>query len=143
MMLERAFLIICAVAWLPYGVLCFLDPTLLAESAGVEATTATGTTVLRAMYGGLQGAVGVLAMIAVFRPTIVQSFLVALLTLSAGLLSARVIGFLVDGGYTGYTGMAIGFETVLLSCCIYFLLRRRAIHESKPTSQTMDGNISR
>jgi hypothetical protein len=124
-MLERGFLVLCAIVWLPYGAVCFFDPSLLADSAGVMASSATGATEIRAMYGGLQGAVGALAAIALFRPTLVQSFLVTLLTLSAGLLSARLAGYFLDGGYTGYTGMAIGFETVLLSSSIYFLYIRR------------------
>jgi hypothetical protein len=124
-MLERGFLVLCAIVWLPYGAVCFFDPSLLADSAGVMASSATGATEIRAMYGGLQGAVGALAAIALFRPTLVQSFLVTLLTLSAGLLSARLAGYFLDGGYTGYTGIAIGFETVLLSSSLYFLYIRR------------------
>jgi len=124
-MLERAFLVLCAIVWLPYGAMCFFDPSLLADSAGVMANSPTGTTEIRAMYGGVQASVGTLAAIALFRETLVQSFLVALLTLSAGLLSARVAGSFWDGGYTGYTGMALGFEAVLLGSCLYFLYIRQ------------------
>jgi hypothetical protein len=127
MMLEKGFLVICAMVWLPYGAMCFIDPSLLADSAGIAARSATGTTEIRAMYGGLQAAVGALAATAFFRPTLIQPFLVTLLTLSAGLLSARVAGYFLDGGYTGYTGMAAGLETVLLSSCIFFLYRRRIV----------------
>jgi hypothetical protein len=124
-MLDRGFLVLCAVVWLPYGAVCFFDSSVLVDSAGVMANSATGASEIRAMYGGLQGAVGALAAIALFRPTLVQSFLVTLLTLSVGLLSARVAGYFLDGGYTGYTGIAIGFETVLLSSSLYFLYIRR------------------
>lgn len=124
-MLEKGFLIICAAVWLPYGIMCFINPSLLADTAGVAAVSATGTTEIRAMYGGLQAAVGALAATAFIRPTLVHSFLVTLTTVSAGLLSARVAGYFLDAGYTGYTGMAMGLEAVLLSSSLYLLYRQR------------------
>jgi hypothetical protein len=42
MLAARIFLLLCAALWLPYGLLCLLNPGLLAASAGVEATSATG-----------------------------------------------------------------------------------------------------
>ena len=59
---------------------------MLSDAASVSAVSATGTTELRAMYGGLQGAIGVLAITAFFTPTLVNPFLVALITISVGLL---------------------------------------------------------
>ncbi len=126
-MLERIFLIACVVLWLPYGVMCFLDPALLAESAGISAITAAGTTELRAMYGGLQASIGVFALLAVFRADLVRPFLVALAIMSAGLLLTRTIGLFMDGNFTGYTGMALSFETVMLGASAMLLNRRRHI----------------
>jgi hypothetical protein len=57
-MAARIFLGLSALIWLPYGLLCFFQPAGLAESAGVTFTNATGATELRAMYGGLQAAIG-------------------------------------------------------------------------------------
>ena len=85
-MLENIFLIATAILFLPYGVMCFLKPGTLSKAAGVSAISVTGTTELRAMYGGLQGAIGVLAITAFFNPTLVNPFLVAIITISAGLL---------------------------------------------------------
>ena len=118
-MLENVFLIATAIIFLPYGIMCFVKPGMLSEAAGVSAVSSTGTTELRAMYGGLQGAIGVLAIAAFFIPSLVDPFLVALITVSAGLLFARIAGLIIDGGFTGYTGMALGFETVLLLGAFY------------------------
>ena len=74
------------------------------------------------MYGGLQGAIGILAIVAAFHPPLVDPFLVTLTTVTAGLLCARTAGLVMDRGYTGYTGMALGFESVLLAGALYFLL---------------------
>ena len=115
-MLEKGFLILTAIVWVPYGVMCFLDPAALAESTGVVASTPTASTEIRAMYGGLQTAIGVLALLAIFKSGLARSALVCLATLSAGLLTARLLGLAIDGGYTAYTGMAIGFEIFFFSC---------------------------
>ena len=111
-MLVRGILLFSIVAWLPYGLYCFFQPGALAESAGVVATTPTGTTELRAMYGGVQAAVGALALAALLRPRLASGVLLTLLFLSGGLASTRLVGAWLDGGWSGYTGMGPGFEIV-------------------------------
>jgi len=109
-MFARVFLVLSAILWLPYGLYCLLQPHSLAEAAGVVATTPTGTTELRAMYGGLQAAIGVLALVGAIRGSVTRTALVAVGTLTLGLGSARLLGLLMDGGFTSYTGMGLGFE---------------------------------
>ncbi|MEO1936212.1 MAG: DUF4345 family protein [Myxococcales bacterium] len=121
-MFERGFLILMTLVWLPYGAMCFIDPGLLAESSGVVATTPTATTEIRAMYGGLQAAIGALALLAAIKSHLAKSALIALAMLSGGLLTARLIGLAMDGGYTGYTGMAIGLEVFI--CTVSSVLLR-------------------
>jgi hypothetical protein len=121
-MLENVFLVGTAIIFLTYGALCFVKPGTLSGAAGITAVSATGTTELRAMYGGLQGAVGILAIVAVFKPDLVDACLVTLTTVTAGLLCARTVGLVMDRDYTGYTGMALVFESVLLAGALYFLL---------------------
>ena len=123
-MLARIFLALSALVWLPYGLYCLHAPGSLADAAGVMAKTPTGTTELRAMYGGLQAAIGALALVGCLRGGVTRTALVALGTLTAGLSSARLFGLVVDGGYTGYTGAGLGFEwtSTLVAC---WLLRRR------------------
>lgn len=120
-MVLKIYLVACAFVFVPYGLMCFLNPALLIDSAGIQAISPTGTTELRAMYGGLQTAVGILAISALLRPSLTNAFLVTLLTVMSGLLLARVTGTTFDGGFTGYTGMALAFETILLSSSLYFL----------------------
>lgn len=121
----NTFLVFCAVVFLPYGLVCFSNPGMLAEVAGIGAESASGATELRAMYGGMQTSIGVMALVAFFRPTLVESFLVMLATVSVGLLTARLAGLLMDGGFNGYTGMALGFESVLASFSLFLLLSKR------------------
>jgi hypothetical protein len=125
-MFERGILILSAVIWLPYGVYCFFQPGALAEAAGVVASSPTGTTELRAMYGGLQMAIGALALTAVFKSRLVSGALLALVFLTGGLASTRLAGALIDGGFSGYTGGALGFEIV---SCVLLLM---ALGRSQP-----------
>ncbi len=106
----RLFLAASALIWLPYGVLCFVSPALLAEAAGVASTSTTGTTELRAMYGGLQAALGVLSGAAFFQPSLQRPALIALSFLCAGLFMARLLGALFDTEFSSYTMLALFFE---------------------------------
>ena len=106
----RLFLAASALAWLPYGLLCFVDPARLAELAGVAPTSTTGTIELRAMYGGLQAALGVLAGAAFFRPSLQRAALFALSFLCAGLFLARRVGALLSLEFSSYTVLGLLFE---------------------------------
>ncbi len=110
MLAVRIFLGISAVLWLPYGVRCLLDPAVLAEAAGVVATSATGAIELRAMYGGLQIAVGLLALAGALRPALAPHTLVALGAVSAGLGITRLAAAAISGEFASYTLMALALE---------------------------------
>jgi hypothetical protein len=108
--LVPAFLALSAALWLPYGVFCFVRPDYLGGAAGVSASTATGVIELRAMYGGLQAAIGVLAGLACARPTLRQATLVTLLCVYAGLGLSRLAATLTAGEVSAYTGVALVLE---------------------------------
>jgi hypothetical protein len=110
---TRLFLAANVVLWLPYGLYCLAQPGFLAETGGVAATTPTGTTELRAMYGGLQAGIGLLSLAAVLRSDLVRTALTALAFLAGGLFSARLCGAFVDGGLSGYTIAALLLESTL------------------------------
>lgn len=107
---SRSFLGFSALLWFLYGLYCFFSPGALADGAGVAATTPTGTTELRAMYGGLQMALGVLATLGLVRSELTRTALIALGLVTTGLGSARLLGAFVDGGWSAYTVMGLTFE---------------------------------
>jgi hypothetical protein len=120
----RLFLGISALIWAPYGLWCFIDPGALEEAAGIGATSGTGTTELRAMYGGLQMALGVLAGSALLRPTLVRPALLALAFTCGGLFTARLLAALIGGEVSSYTAFGLVFE--ILSCTFATRLLARA-----------------
>lgn len=123
----RIFLAFSAALWLPYGLYCFVDPGYLAEAAGVAAGSATGTTELRAMYGGLQAAIGALALASLFRAPLRQPALLCIAFLCAGLFTARLAGALLDASFSSYTGMGLAFESGSTAIASWLLVRQPGV----------------
>ena len=119
-MAIRIFLGINAIIWLPYGIFCLLQPGFLVEAAGVTATSTTGTIELRAMYGGVQAAIGVLCSLAALRDELQRPALVGIAFVTGGLFLGRVAGVVVESEISSYTGMALGLEISLASLATWF-----------------------
>jgi Domain of unknown function (DUF4345) len=119
--MTRLFLGLSAVAWFPYGIYCLLDPTFLERTIGLVATTPTASTDVRAMYGGLQAGIGLLAGLALLHPTLVRPALITSAFLTAGLGSGRLLGVALDGGLSAYTIGGLVFEGVVASISIRLL----------------------
>ena len=119
----QIFLVLSALIWLPYGIYCFFVPESLAGSAGLGAMTATGTTELRAMYGGLQTAIGLLALLGILRPGMQAAVLLALGFLFVGLASGRMLGILVDPEPGIYNIGAFAFEALFGVLAVMLLSR--------------------
>ncbi|MCK5770848.1 DUF4345 family protein [Algiphilus sp.] len=121
--MTRIFLGLSALVWAPYGLWCFLYPGFLAEAAGVSAGTATGTVELRAMYGGLQFAIGAFAAAAVVRETLQPAALLMVGVLCAGLFIARLPAALIVGEFSGYTVMALVVELAVVVIAAWLIRR--------------------
>ena len=131
-MANRIFLIVWIVAWIPFGLYCFFVPGSLQEAAGVKAVTETGTTDLRAMYGGLQIAIGMLAVLALRDEAHVRSTLLTIVVLVGGIGIARVLGALLDGDTSTFTLGAAAFEFAAAAWAGW-LLSRGAAEASSPS----------
>jgi hypothetical protein len=120
-----AYLIFSVLVWIPYGLFCWFNPAFLGqpEVAGLVATIPTATTEVRAMYGGLQTALGLIALAGILREDFRDSALVVLGTITLGLFSARIYGLAVDGGLSNYTIGALIFEATSASLGIGLYLR--------------------
>ncbi len=119
--MDRLFLGVSALIWLPYGLYCFLTPGFLTEAAGVTAVSTTGTIELRAMYGGLQVAIGALAGAALVRASLVRPALLTIAFLGAGLFTARLAAALLGGEFSSYTAMALLLEILCVAIPAWLL----------------------
>ena len=136
MMIARIFLGLQAVLFIPYGIYCLVDPGMLAGSAGLTATTVTGTIELQAMYGGLQVAVGVMCVMGLLRQDCEFVALYALLFLFAGLAVVRVSLGLMRGDFSDYTVIAMIFESASLLFLLWYILLRKPTFHPPGTSST-------
>jgi hypothetical protein len=125
-MATAIFLWITGLGWLGYGLYCFFAPAALSEIAGLSATNTTALVELRAMYGGLQSAVGILSLIGALQVRRTQGVLLTLACLYLGLCSARGVGAVLAHDGSPYTLGALGFETLSAFICLWLLRRVRA-----------------
>ncbi len=119
-MALRFFLAYLALVWTPYGAYCFLNPAILESFAGVAAQNATAAVELRAMYGGLQIAVGLSALLALLRPAFVAHALYLQLFVVGGLALSRSLAAAIDGHISGYTIGALAFEWSTVVLVLWF-----------------------
>jgi len=120
---ARIFLGFSTLVWLPYGLYCFACPDYLQEAAGVAIASTTGRIELRAMYGGLQAAIGLLALGGMLRATLTRPALTTFAFLCAGLASTRTLGALADGEVSSYTAMALVLEWGSTVAALWLLRR--------------------
>ena len=121
---ARIFLGIETVLWLPFGLYCLFVPAFLASNAGVTFTSATGSIDMRATYGGLTSAIGLLALAGALRPGWTRQALFTLVVVCAGFGSARLLGVALDGELSAWTVQGLALE--LGSVAIGSWLIRRA-----------------
>lgn len=122
-MMVRVFLGLQALLFIPYGLYCLVNPEMLADAAGVAATSTTGRIELQTMYGGLQTAVGVLCTLAVFNADFRRPTMIALAFLFGGLAVTRVSLGLLNMDFSAYTGFAMIFESASLLIVLWLLGR--------------------
>ncbi len=109
-MATRIFLGVIGAMWLGYGLWCFVDPGYLREAAGVAFISTTGNVDLRATYGGLQMAIGILLLGGALRAAVAHQMLLVYGVLCAGIGSARLVGALLEAQWSTYTLFAVCFE---------------------------------
>jgi hypothetical protein len=117
-MWVRVFLFLVGIGWAGYGFYCLLSPEALSAIAGISATTAWGTTELRAMYGGLQVAVGLSALLGSFRVVSLDRALFVQVVALGGLGTARLIGAVATGDWSTYTVGGLIFEWLTLGLSV-------------------------
>lgn len=122
-MWATLFLYVTAIVWAGYGIYCFLQPQMLGEIAGVAASNVTGATELRAMYGGAQFGIGVMAFFGARELRLQRPTLLGLACIYGGLGISRAVAALLGHDATAYTLGAGTFEILSLLICVALLRR--------------------
>ena len=79
------------------------------------------------MYGGLQAAIGVMAVVALFRSELRRPYVLLVAFLCAGLGIARLIGVVIEAELSAYTALALAFEVVAVALAVWLLRRPGAV----------------
>ena len=123
-MATRVFLGFTGLLFAGYGLACLASPAIVANATGMQLATGTASVEVRAMYGGLQTALGLLALLAVVREPLRSPALLFLGVLFFGLASGRLIGIAVDPEPGSSNFIAAGYEAA--SAAIAFALLPRS-----------------
>lgn len=118
----QPFLAVSSLCWIGLGLWAFVTPESLLGAAGVAAGTRSGVVELRAMYGGLPTAVGVMAAAALVRPReFRRPALLVLAYLCGGLFVARLLGALLAREMTPFLASALLFEILSTVFAVHLL----------------------
>lgn len=126
----RLFLSYLALAWLGIGGWLLLEPAALDAYAGVAATSVDGTIELRAMYGGMELAIGLSALWALWRPRWACHVLFLNGVIAGGIGAGRLLGAVLAGSASVYTLSALSFELSAVALCWVFAKRLRSGDQS-------------
>ena len=129
-MYPKILLVLAGAVFLAYGVVCWVNPELPAEYAGLFIASHNGYAEIAAMYGGLQSSFGAILIVSAFlkgylRPGL-WLILICIGTLAAARASVALsgldssfqvanssLGIDVSSSFTSYTWGALAFEVFL------------------------------
>jgi hypothetical protein len=125
-MAIKIFLGLNALVFIGYGLYCLALPSAVADQTGMQLSTGVATVEVRAMYGGLQTAIGLLALAGILRPAMQSAALIALAFLFFGLASGRMVGIAIDPDPGAYNFGAVAFEAVFAAIAAGLLVKSSA-----------------
>jgi hypothetical protein len=123
---TRLFLGFTGLLFAGYGLVCLAAPETVANLTGLQLSTGTASVEVRAMYGGLQTAVGLLALLAVARESLRTPILLCIAVIFFGLVSGRLVGIAIDPDPGSYNFFAAGYEAASAAVAFALLPRRAA-----------------
>lgn len=122
-MAVKIYLGLLAAVFIGYGLVCLVSPSVVADSTGMVLATGVATVEVRAMYGGLQTAFGLLALLAIAREGMRVPVLMCFGVLLFGLASGRLIGIALEVDPGSYNYTAFVFEIVSAGLAFGLLAR--------------------
>ena len=128
----KPYLIFTLMVWLPWGLICIFDTRAIAEIIGVTSVNPTGNTDIRAMYGGVQFSIGLMAALALYDRAYFKNLLFTLAFLGSCLALSRSYGIIVDGSGTLYTWGVVGYEYFVAISAIVWLRVLPRLSSSTP-----------
>ena len=110
--------------WL-FGLIYLLVPAYLAGEAGLSANP-SGLTDIRATYGGFQLGFGTLLFYCAFNQDWQRIGVIALAMILGAVGICRAVGVIVDGSFSGFHQIGLGFEITVTAISIFLLRNNKA-----------------
>lgn len=124
MLLEKVFLLFCAVFWMGYGFFCFFWPETVAGFIGYQFISADAIIEVVSMYGGLEFGLGCMFLYSALNPQQIKPGLLLVIFVIGGLALSRILAFAIHGGeVTVYTYGGIFYEGLSAVIALLLLLR--------------------
>jgi hypothetical protein len=122
--MNRAFLYLCGLIYLGYGLWVLLSPTTSLAYLGVDLSVANAMSDLHGSHGGLNVAVGLFLLWAAGNPDWFRYGLWLVVLLNAGYLGGRLVALIADGTPTGIVPAVMVMEAIIV--VVAFLFARRS-----------------
>lgn len=124
MSMEMIVVRLNALVFLLYGIgFLVLPETLSRFVADTAPQTVSGIVDMRATYGGMPVAVGVLLLVLAFRPETVRTGLLGVLLLMLCMAGGRILGMLLDGAGNPVMWTYLALELVMAAIVSCLLVR--------------------
>lgn len=124
--MNRAFLYLCGVLYLGYGLWVLLSPTTSLAYLGVDLSIVNAMSDLRGSHGGLNVAIGLFLLWAAGNPRWFVYGIWLVFLMNVGYFGGRVVALVSDGMPTGIVPLVMLMEVALFVAA--YLLARRQNH---------------
>jgi hypothetical protein len=126
MLFARIVLGLTAIMFGGHGAMCLLNPETIATESGIGLPSPGAATEVRAMYGGLEFALGAYFAASASRAQWAHNGIIVLVVAFSGLALARGAGLLMQAGADAYNVRAVVYEgmSAVLGLVALVLLRR-------------------
>ena len=122
MKFAKAFITISGLIFVLYGIYLIFNPHQLVEIANFSISGDTALTEIRAMYGGLQLAVGLFMLICCRQGSLVSPCLLFMSLAFFCLAATRTLGLLIDPADNGYNLSATIYESLSAVIALSFYI---------------------
>jgi hypothetical protein len=109
---------VSAALFLLLGLSFLFMPEFMASKVGMELTSTTAKTEVRATYGGLEIGLACFLLLSSFHRDTLRAAIVALICCVSGYISGRIIGIAMDGSPTATTWFMLIFEILWLGMAL-------------------------
>lgn len=117
--MAKIFLAIVGIAYLLLAGWCMAQPSKTANSVGFELRPGSGQSEYFTVYGGLQLGLGLVFLLPLLRPEMLDFSLTACLLVHASLIMVRAISLFL---YSGISSLTWGFAGLELVLCLVALV---------------------